>query len=175
MSPMPLPRPSSAPSRTSLDFRNDFDPDSSKDSRRDSDSRQVVDLSLEESLSRLKTPSRISSPRSAIHEATASSSMKMSTSPLASSEAENIRHCLEVVRNSEPGQAPGNAVATIERAMAELWARVEADEESYTMTNTEFAVFNFFKSRYSSGRHAAVAQKATARFWDAKGTARERW
>ena len=172
MSRTPPSRPRSAPGRTTPDLRDDV---VSPDSPRDSDSRQVgSDSSLEESLSRLKTKFLSSSLPSGQCEAT-TPSMRMSTSPLAPSEAENIRHCLEIVRNSEPGQAPGNAVATIERAMAELWARVEAGDQSYVMTNTEFAVFNFFRSRYASGRYAGVAQKATARHWNARGTARERW
>ena len=91
--------------------------------------------------------------------------------PAGAGETLSVAHSLEIVRNSEPGQAPPNALGVIERAMAELWQRVLANENAYVMSDIEFAVFNFFRSRYQSGRNKLVGQKATARYWDSKGRA----
>ena len=85
------------------------------------------------------------------------------------SATQNVAHCLEIVRNSEPGQAPPNAVAIIERAVAETWQRILANPNGYIMTDTEFAVFNFFRTRYEGGGNKPLAQRATARYWDSKG------
>ena len=89
--------------------------------------------------------------------------------PPSGNEAQNIAHNLEIVRNSEPGQAPPNAVLVVERAMAELWQRIMANPQSYVMTTTEFGVFNFFRLQYEQGSGRIVAQRATARYWDSKG------
>ena len=71
-----------------------------------------------------------------------------------------------MVRNSE-GQAPDHAVQIIENAMAALWNRIKANPDSYLMDRNEFALYNYFQLRYTSGPDAKLAQKATARFWNA--------
>ena len=95
--------------------------------------------------------------------------MRMHTNPPIGGEAQNIFHCLEIVRNSEPGQAPPNAVQIIERAMTELWQRIKADRHAYVMNDTEFGVFNFFRDHYKQGPDGVTSQMAKARYWDAKG------
>lgn len=72
---------------------------------------------------------------------------------------------LELVRNSEEGQAPASAVAMLERVIGELWQRILALPDSYLMSGDEFAVFNYYRARFSQGADEAIAKKATDRFW----------
>jgi len=72
------------------------------------------------------------------------------------------RQALEFVRNSE-GDAPASAFAALERAIAELWARIQANPNTYVMNANEFAVFNYYRSRYTT---SDVARDAVARFWN---------
>lgn len=70
------------------------------------------------------------------------------------------RQALELVRNSE--DAPASAFSALERAISELWARIQASPTTYVMSANEFAVFNYYRSRYTT----PVARDAVARFWN---------
>ena len=78
----------------------------------------------------------------------------------------SINQLLEMVRNSEPGQEPATARAELEEAIRTLWSRIRANSSSYVMSKDEFALFNYYRSRYSSGSDAAISASATKRFWD---------
>lgn len=70
---------------------------------------------------------------------------------------------LAQVRNTENGHPPTNALMALERAIAALWSRILADPERYVMDREEFAVFNFYRSRYEASE---VARRAVARYWN---------
>ena len=78
----------------------------------------------------------------------------------------NFIQALNIVRNSDHGQAPEYAVRIIENAMRELWQRVRANPDSYVMNKDEFALYNYFQDRYKAGTDGTLAQKATARYWN---------
>ncbi|MCJ1232589.1 hypothetical protein MMC14_000542 [Varicellaria rhodocarpa] len=74
-----------------------------------------------------------------------------------------ISKALELVRNTESDNVPPAANATLERAIQDIWRRIQTSPESYVMTKDEFAVFNYYRSRFSG---SDVARKAVGRFWD---------
>ena len=75
----------------------------------------------------------------------------------------SISRALELVRNSESGDVPPAANATLERAINDIWRRIQANPNSYIMTKDEFAVFNYHRDRFSG---SDVARRAVGRFWD---------
>ncbi|KAL8828950.1 MAG: hypothetical protein Q9191_002298 [Dirinaria sp. TL-2023a] len=70
---------------------------------------------------------------------------------------------LEIVRNNEEGQVHPSVTAVLEKAVAEIWRKIQAQPTSYTMSRDEFAVFNFYRNRFKDSQ---VAQQAVARFWN---------
>ena len=77
-----------------------------------------------------------------------------------------VAQALRRVRDSEPGQAPQDALNIIEKAIGELWQRIRARPDSYIMTRSEFALFNYFRARYSQGANDSIARRAITRYWD---------
>jgi hypothetical protein len=86
----------------------------------------------------------------------------MSTGVVASS----VLQALELVRSTEPENAPPDAIAVIEAAIDELWTRIRASRDTYIMKAGEFALFNYYRGRYSCGQDQVIAQRAVARFWN---------
>jgi hypothetical protein len=74
-----------------------------------------------------------------------------------------VASALEIVKNSEDGQVHPSVSAILERAIGEVWQRIQAQPTSYVMGRDEFAVFNYYRGRFRDSR---VAQQAVARFWD---------
>ena len=74
----------------------------------------------------------------------------------------SISRALEIVRNNEGTVTDPAATTVLERAIAAIWQRIQAQPDSYVMDRTEFAVFNYYRSRY---RDSALAERAAARFW----------
>lgn len=70
---------------------------------------------------------------------------------------------LEIARNSEDGSIPSSVTAVLEKALGELWQRIQARPTTYVMTKEEFVVFNYYRSRFSN---VPTAQQAVARFWN---------
>ncbi|MCJ1242773.1 hypothetical protein MMC14_010782 [Varicellaria rhodocarpa] len=70
---------------------------------------------------------------------------------------------LEIVRNSEPDNVSPNAIAKLESANREIWARIKAKPDSYVMSENEFAVFNFYRGPFMDSE---VGCRAVGRFWD---------
>jgi hypothetical protein len=73
-----------------------------------------------------------------------------------------IQKALDTVRNSEGGVDP-SIVNFLDQSIRELWARLEAAPDSYLMSREEFALFTYYRQRYSNTR---VAESAVRRFWD---------
>ncbi|KAK3327293.1 hypothetical protein B0T19DRAFT_400179 [Cercophora scortea] len=70
---------------------------------------------------------------------------------------------LEMARESYEGPTDATLCAILEEAITTVWAKVEAQPDSYIMTKDEFSVFNYFQARFK-GNPVAVA--ARARYWD---------
>jgi hypothetical protein len=73
-----------------------------------------------------------------------------------------IQRALDIARNSE-GVVDPTISSYLERALRDVWTRLEAAPESYILTKDEFALFNFFRHRFTTSN---VAQGAVQRFWD---------
>jgi hypothetical protein len=73
-----------------------------------------------------------------------------------------IQRALDIARNSE-GIVDPTVSSYLERALRDVWARLEAAPESYVLTKDEFALFNYFRHRFTTSN---VAQSAVQRFWD---------
>ncbi|KAL8982416.1 MAG: hypothetical protein Q9177_005281 [Variospora cf. flavescens] len=69
---------------------------------------------------------------------------------------------LEIAKNCEDGVPPA-VTAVLERAVSELWQRIQAQPSTYVMSKEEFIVFNYYRSRFAN---VATAQQAVARFWN---------
>ncbi len=78
-------------------------------------------------------------------------------------ETATIAQALEVARDSEEGASDPTVINILEIALWATWAKIEAQPTSYIMTRDEFAVFNYFQSRFA-GRQLAIA--AIKRYWD---------
>ncbi|MCJ1435470.1 hypothetical protein MMC27_004843 [Xylographa pallens] len=74
-----------------------------------------------------------------------------------------VPKALELVRNSETGEVHPGVDATLEKAVVQIWARIQANPHTYVMSKDEFAVFNYFQERYKGDE---IARKAVARFWN---------
>lgn len=75
----------------------------------------------------------------------------------------SITRALEIVKNSEDGHVHSSVNAVLERAIGDVWQRIQAQPTTYIMGRDEFAVFNYYRSRFRDSR---IAQQAVARFWD---------
>jgi hypothetical protein len=73
-----------------------------------------------------------------------------------------IQRALDIARNSE-GIVDPTVSSYLERALRDVWARIDAAPESYILTKDEFALFNYFRHRFTTSN---VAQSAVQRFWD---------
>lgn len=73
-----------------------------------------------------------------------------------------IQRALDIARNSE-GVVDPTVSSCLERSLRDVWARVEANPENYILTKDEFALFNYFRHRFTN---SSTAQRAVQRFWD---------
>ena len=73
-----------------------------------------------------------------------------------------IQRALNIARNSESVVDP-TASSYLERSLRDLWGRLEAAPDTYVLTKDEFALFNYFRHRFTASN---VAQSAVQRFWD---------
>ncbi|KAH8693093.1 hypothetical protein BGW36DRAFT_34042 [Talaromyces proteolyticus] len=75
----------------------------------------------------------------------------------------DVREALDRARNSTDGRIDSQTGAVLEKAIQELWSRIQAQPTSYILNRDEFALFNYFRERFKS---SVVAQKAVERFWN---------
>lgn len=73
----------------------------------------------------------------------------------------NYQRAIDIARNTE-GDLDATVSAYLEVAVTDIWARINLDSDSYIMTKDEFAVFNFYRTRFQDND---VAEQAVARFW----------
>lgn len=74
-----------------------------------------------------------------------------------------VAEALEVARDSPDGARDPVVSGILESALSQIWERVLASPESYTMTTGEFAVFNFYQHRFLGNKIAVAARR---RYWD---------
>ena len=74
-----------------------------------------------------------------------------------------VARALEIVRNNEEGQVHPSVTAVLEKAIGDIWRRIQAQPTTYIMNRDEFAVFNYYRNRFKDSQ---VAQQAVARFWN---------
>ncbi|TKA79872.1 hypothetical protein B0A55_03676 [Friedmanniomyces simplex] len=58
----------------------------------------------------------------------------------------NYQRALDIARNTE-GDLDPNVREYLERALTEIWSRVQQHPDSYILSKDEFAVFNFYIRR----------------------------
>ena len=73
-----------------------------------------------------------------------------------------VAEALGVVRNNEEGQVHPAVTAVLEKAVGDVWRRIQAQPSNYVMSRDEFAVFNYHRNRF---KDSPVAQQAVSRFW----------
>jgi hypothetical protein len=73
-----------------------------------------------------------------------------------------IQKALDISRNCE-GPVDPIVRNYLDRQLRAIWARIEAEPESYILNKDEFAIFNYFRYRAAS---STLAQSAIKRFWD---------
>ncbi len=74
-----------------------------------------------------------------------------------------MARALEIIRNNEEGQVHPSVTVVLERAIGDIWRKIQAQPTSYVMSKDEFAVFNYYRNRFKDYQ---VAQQAVARFWN---------
>ncbi|RYP42073.1 hypothetical protein DL768_010398 [Monosporascus sp. mg162] len=112
-------------------------------------------------------PSSPSSARKAIE--SISLTMPQSAHPVPSPSTgggSKVAHALEVARDSPEGSQDPKICNILETALAQIWAKLQAEPDTYVMTRDEFAVFNFFQHRFVGNELAVAARK---RYWDNVG------
>lgn len=71
------------------------------------------------------------------------------------------QRAVDVARNTE-GDLDPTISAYLEGALLEIWGRIALQPDTYVMNKDEFAVFNFYRSRFTDDQ---VAEQAVARYW----------
>ncbi|TGJ80215.1 hypothetical protein E0Z10_g8532 [Xylaria hypoxylon] len=74
----------------------------------------------------------------------------------------DVIEALEIARDSPEAASHGPIRDLLELALGSIWDRILANDR-YVMTRDEFAIFNFFQSRF---RNSAIAIAARKRYWD---------
>ncbi|MCJ1308381.1 hypothetical protein MMC25_002034 [Agyrium rufum] len=69
---------------------------------------------------------------------------------------------LQRVRDSGSDEVDPAATLVLEKAVNDIWKKVQAKPNSYIMSKEEFAVFNYYQSKFEGSE---VAQRAISRFW----------
>lgn len=73
----------------------------------------------------------------------------------------NYQRALDIARNTE-GDLDPNVRDYLERALSDIWARVQSQPDVYIFTKDEFAVFNYYIQRFEG---LPETQPAIARYW----------
>src|SRR2546421_5761255 len=74
-----------------------------------------------------------------------------------------IIQALEIARESEEGARNPSIRSILERAITNIWERLQAQPNTYILLKEEFAVFNYYRESFGT---SPLAQAAVKRFWD---------
>lgn len=80
----------------------------------------------------------------------------------------SLGKAVHIAQNSDGG-IDQSLAQFLEKRLAEVWAKLNAQPTSYVLPADEFALLNYYRPRFGE---SAVVKEATKRFWDNhKGTA----
>ena len=82
--------------------------------------------------------------------------------PSAFSDLSALQRALDIARSTEYTELDPAHRDLLERALDEIWERIQANPTTYLLTRDEFAIFNFYQDRWSNDH---VAKRAVERFW----------
>ncbi|KAJ5936978.1 hypothetical protein N7466_003428 [Penicillium verhagenii] len=76
----------------------------------------------------------------------------------------SIRQALDRARS---GELPVDAATSriLESAITDLWARIQAQQDTIILSPDEFALFNYFLERFRVSQHA-ITQRVVNRYWN---------
>ena len=83
--------------------------------------------------------------------------------PAPTAEEIAVAQALEIARESYDGAQDPTVNSILDAALTKIWAKVQSQPDSYTMSRNEFAVFNFFQYKFQGNKVAIAARK---RYWD---------
>jgi len=73
----------------------------------------------------------------------------------------SYQRAIDVARNTEGDLDPA-VNDYLEKAVSDIWGRIQAQPDQYILTKDEFAVFNFYIRRFED---RPEAEQAVARYW----------
>lgn len=73
-----------------------------------------------------------------------------------------LGEAVRIAQNSESG-VDQRLAHYLERKLAEVWAKLQAQPNSYILPPDEFALLNYYRSRFGNND---IVTKAIKRFWD---------
>ncbi|KAI1358282.1 hypothetical protein F5Y08DRAFT_345860 [Xylaria arbuscula] len=76
---------------------------------------------------------------------------------------DDVLQALEIARDDPEAACHGLVRNLLESALEGIWSRVLANKSSYVMSRDEFAIFNFYQTRF---RDDPIAIAARGRYWD---------
>jgi hypothetical protein len=79
-----------------------------------------------------------------------------------------VRQALQIAQNTVSGQVDPQVLQILDENLAQIWSRIRAHPDTYIMSGSEFAVFNYFRAR--SELQNETARKAVQRYWDNRST-----
>lgn len=71
------------------------------------------------------------------------------------------QRAIDIARNTE-GDLDPTVHSYLESALSDVWHRISLQPESYVLNRDEFAVFNFYRTRFEGN---PVAEQAVDRYW----------
>jgi len=74
----------------------------------------------------------------------------------------SLGQAVHVAQNSEGG-IDQRLAQVLEKRLAEVWAKLNAQPTSYILPSDEFALLNYYRARFGDNE---VVRNATKRFWD---------
>ncbi|KAF1987966.1 hypothetical protein K402DRAFT_419825 [Aulographum hederae CBS 113979] len=74
----------------------------------------------------------------------------------------SIQRALDIVRNCE-GYVDPSVYDFLDRAVRDVWARLQAAPDTYILNRDEFALFNYYRDRFPN---SDITQRAIRRFWE---------
>lgn len=80
-----------------------------------------------------------------------------------SDRAVTVRRALEIARSSTDGHIEADVNAILERAIQEVFRKINAQPDTYILSRDEFALFNYSRHRFPN---ADIGQRAVERFWN---------
>lgn len=74
----------------------------------------------------------------------------------------SLAQAVKIAQNSE-SPIDQNLASYLERKLDEVWTRLNQNASTYIFPSDEFALFNYYKSRFGD---QDIVRDATARYWN---------